>query len=530
MRLLESSWYPLAFAAYPVLSLLASNIREVDPAVAMRPMLLSLAGAWILVGGLRILAGSWREAALIGSLCILTFFSYGHIYSAVKNEVLFGVVIGRHRYLLPALGFLLVAFAVWVTRWKGSLARQTRILNLVGFALLVLPVLQLGRFAVQAEAGIRRVEAARAASPQLSLPASGYLPDIYYIVLDGYTRADALEGEFGFDNSAFVDSLVDLGFYVAECSRSNYAFTISSLAAALNMDYLIAWDKTSKELGSEINESWGLLRHSLVRRYLEDAGYMTIAFDTGHQWSRFTDADIYLSLEGKPLLLQELDPFESLLANSTAAMILAHREIQVFAGRAQAIDDHVPRAGFPLERYVEGQLFILDQLPEIPKIRRPTFAFVHLLTTHVPYVFTPEGDIWDDEGFYYGATKEPADEWHLQVGYLSAIEYTNLRMLEILRTIIAESQQPPIIVMHGDHGLRDENRLQILNAYYLPPYAKHMLYPHISPVNSFRVVFDGVFGTSLGLLEDLSYMEGAPEPEPETSPACLEAANSRALD
>ncbi len=32
-----------------------------------------------------------------------------------------------------------------------------------------------------------------------------------------------------------------------------------------------------------------------------------------------------------------------------------------------------------------------------------------------------------------------------------------------------------------------------------------MLYPTITPVNTFRVVFDGYFGGNYGLLEDTSY-------------------------
>ncbi len=93
-----------------------------------------------------------------------------------------------------------------------------------------------------------------------------------------------------------------------------------------------------------------------------------------------------------------------------------------------------------------------------------------------------------------------------------------------LEEILASSDIPPIIVMHGDHGLRDENRLQILNAYYLPAGGRKALYPTISPVNSFRVVFNECFGTRFELLPDLSYWEGDPNPRPETSPACMASA------
>jgi hypothetical protein len=45
----------------------------------------------------------------------------------------------------------------------------------------------------------------------------------------------------------------------------------------------------------------------------------------------------------------------------------------------------------------------------------------------------------------------------------------------------------------------------ILNAIYLPDGDARVLYPSISPVNTFRVVFNQYFGTDLELLPDRSY-------------------------
>ena len=48
-------------------------------------------------------------------------------------------------------------------------------------------------------------------------------------------------------------------------------------------------------------------------------------------------------------------------------------------------------------------------------------------------------------------------------------------------------------------------RFNILNAYYLPDIDIGILYPHITPVNSFRVVFNQYFGTDFELLKDKNY-------------------------
>ena len=46
-------------------------------------------------------------------------------------------------------------------------------------------------------------------------------PDIYFIVLDGYARADVLAKYYGFDNGPFIGGLRQRGFQVSEASRSN---------------------------------------------------------------------------------------------------------------------------------------------------------------------------------------------------------------------------------------------------------------------------------------------------------------------
>ncbi len=71
---------------------------------------------------------------------------------------------------------------------------------------------------------------------------------------------------------------------------------------------------------------------------------------------------------------------------------------------------------------------------------------------------------------------------------------------------LEKSTTPPIIIIQGDHGFWTGTNLPILNAYYLPGDAADALYPTISPVNSFRLIFDHYFGTDLGLLEDASYL------------------------
>jgi hypothetical protein len=176
---------------------------------------------------------------------------------------------------------------------------------------------------------------------------------------------------------------------------------------------------------------------------------------------------------------------------------------------------------FPFESHINRQLFILDQLPRLASIPGPKFVFAHILIPHLPFVFKPDGGIQTDTGFYSKDNFSPIDEEHIVNGYIDQIQFVNARMIPILQTIIDQSDLPPIIILMGDHGLNKDNRLLNLSAYYLPDNGEQALYPTITPVNSFRLIFDNYFNTDYGLLQDISYSKtGAPAPE--TYPNCIE--------
>jgi hypothetical protein len=522
MDIMKKPIHPIAFAVFPILTLLAHNIREVDALVAIRPTFLSIGVVILLLVLITTLIRSSQKAALLVSHIVILFFSYGHIYQTVKNTEVFNFIIGRHRYLI-ALYLVVLLSGIWfIIKKIKEPGEITRIVNLVSIGLLIYPTVVLVNFSIRTQSGLRNVSEVESFGQTLQTPESGTLPDIYYIVLDTYTRADALQRKFDFDNSPFLNDLRELGLYVAECSRSNYTYTLGSLTTTLNMDYLPHMEEILKILGLESDDLWILMKQSLVRTQLEEIGYTTVAFETGYEWSSIKDADIYLALHENPINLQRiLTPFESMLFDSTAALIYPHGKTQFIATLGGQRDDKDLNNGSVHRAYIEEQLFILDQLPKVSSIPEPTFTLAHLLIPHVPYVFDANGDIWSDPGFYSGERDEPIDDWHWQVGYTSEVEFINNRMLEIISSILANSETDPIIIIHGDHGFRDDNRLLIFNAYHLSDEAASKLYPHISPVNSFRLVFDSYFGTSFGLLPDVSFTLNETIPTPETSPGCL---------
>ena len=107
----------------------------------------------------------------------------------------------------------------------------------------------------------------------LHIPSGQTPPDIYYIILDSYGRTDLLASNLKYDNSAFISDLTKMGFYVADCSQSNYPRTDVSLGSSLNLDYLQNLNDKFVPKNEDRGQLWQSILHSTVRYELENAGY-----------------------------------------------------------------------------------------------------------------------------------------------------------------------------------------------------------------------------------------------------------------
>jgi hypothetical protein len=101
--------------------------------------------------------------------------------------------------------------------------------------------------------------------------------------------------------------------------------------------------------------------------------------------------------------------------------------------------------------------------------------------------------------------------------YRGQVAFISNKALETVETILSTSQRPPVIVLCSDHGSEFEvdwehpessnlrERMANLEALYLPGNAAKKLYPTMTNVNIFCVIFDSYFGADFPLLPDLSY-------------------------
>ncbi|UCE01399.1 MAG: hypothetical protein JSW67_08855 [Candidatus Latescibacterota bacterium] len=483
--------HPFFFAGFPVLFLYARNATQLSFAVVWLPLVVTLATAGALLLLLR-----WRlDAAKSGVLvtwAALLFFSYGHAARAFRNRDIDFLNLGVDGATLPLWFLLLSIGTILVLRTRRELWSVTRVLNIVGVTLVGLQI------ATVAYAHVTRQRtASREAETVAARPLLADLPDIYFIVLDGYGRADVLQRIYGLNNSRFLATLRELGFQVLEESRSNYCQTLLSLAATMNLDYiqhLLDVDPTSKDKRPAAR----LLRDNRLVEQLKGLGYTFVAFESGYEYTEFPGADHYLQ-PGR-----SLSEFENILV-ATTPLALAMR-----LGKSQ----------YDLHR--ERLDFILSKLPNVTEGRSPRFVFVHLVAPHPPFVFGPKGEPvsrqrsfdFSDGSFYYqtgGTRGEYVGKFRNQTIYITS------RVEESVRQLLARTaDDPPVVVLQSDHGpgsqldwfnLPKTNHLErfgILNAIHMPGHSTQ-IDARLSPVNTFRLLLNAYCGETLKPLEDRSY-------------------------
>jgi Sulfatase len=490
LQILNAPWYWATFAAYPVLALLAHNISQVRWTAGIRPLGLSLLAAALFFLLFRVIYRDWHRAAFAITALILLFFTYGQVYDQLSQK--------KVPHLALWLGGAWLLLAVLALAWSGR--RKTRFQG----AALVLNVISLGLVVYAAYMVIAEIPHAtrsnvpadpKASVRPLHLPAGETPPDIYYFILDSYGRTDLLKNNLEYDNSGFIANLEKQGFYVAQCSQSNYPRTDVSLGSSLNMDYLQNLNPKFTPQNEDRTQLWQSILNSDVADELKSAGYKTVAFATGFAFTEITSADVYITPSP---VWSPITEFEVLVLRTTP---LRHLQDLGWVNLEQ-IDG---------QRYRERTLLALNSMSRLAHMQGPKFAFIHLVIPHPPFVFLPDGSP-DDPSKYMDENGIYSQE-HYYKGYRQQADFISAQIEKAAATLISESAHPPVIVIQGDHSPWLQNgsdEFKILNAYYLPGH-NDLLYPSISPVNTFRLILDTYFGADYPLLKDESFYSPIPK-------------------
>lgn len=504
------AFFPYLFAVFPVVSILSSNAGKVPLYLAAKPIFIALvltASASLLLRP--ILSDAHKRGAVL-LLAVALFWSFGALVGAVRQFVQPGAAFSIAQRVFFVIAIALPGFyAVHrIRKSSHSFAPLSRFLNAMSLATLGAAAAWLAVNSMGSGAAplVLEMESAN--------PAGGNRPNIVYIVLDAYTRADLLEDAYGFDNSSFIQALEDRGFFVAGESYANYNMTTYSLASTLNLQLL---NGLAIRLGGDARPE-SLLGESLVIEQLRERGYHTVAFRSDTTEALRGKVDSFIEPD------RSIHEFHARLIEATPIRLIADRL------NARRQEQHGRRA-LLYDIHRDGVREKFERLESMAFGETPHFVFAHILSPHWPFVFGANGEA------VYPAVRYRLDmnfpSWEgptldeFTTGYAAQLQAVNAMTLRTLDGLL-EKNPNTIVVLQGDHGTRRsmlsdeafplEDRAReehaILNAFRFPggdPPAA--IGPAISSVNTFRVIFDELFGANLGLVEPEFFMFDPTEEE-----------------
>ncbi len=479
--------HPFFFGLFPVFSLLSANLVWASFHEAFLPaaVILVIASALWLV--LWPILPDARKRGLVISLFWLPFFSYGAVLDSLRERLNFHDMVGGGQVAGVGLTALLFAAALLyrLRRSPRTFAGLTTALNRLSTFMLAIALLS----CLVAVARGRATGEQQAAVPvRLDAAQRSQLPNVYFILCDAYPRADYLKDYFDFDNTPFLNQLLERDFFVANRSRSNYCHTLPSLASTLNLDYL-----DPNIVPRQFSENYPLLiplvRDNLVVRTLRAHDYEFVAIASGLFPTKMEDADRFI----RPGAFNNTE-YQQNLIDMTPVRSIMNR----------------------MDRLLWYQLvpFTLDTLAGLRRDDRPMFVFAHLLAPHLPHAYDRDGN--------FVTTFPPYKE-----GWRTVTEFLNKRLIEVVDEI--QSKEPnSIIVIQGDHGsntalqspeeyaadpwrgewrdyVRDRSA-NLLSVYVPEKDPAALFYPEMTPVNLFRILFDSYLQTDFGKLEDVTWI------------------------
>lgn len=489
---------PVLLSISFILSMFLDNINELLLGSLVKPVIIASISAILFMFLVSFFMRDKAKRDLMVSIFFLLFFSYGGIISIFKpiiSSIDLDFIIFTYWFIVLILAFIIIK------KTKRSLLSLNKFIFVVSIFAVLIPSIEIALYEYE-----KRLFSPMAKSP-LVLPAPDHssvtaeLPDIYYIVPDSMTSGEILKNNFAYDNSNFIRSLENLGFYVPTHSKSNYTKTFLSITSTLNMEYL---DYLSEHKNSsDITVVSPLLDENNVGKFLKSLGYKY--YQIGSWWDLTNDnplADENYTIEADSLGVIDLFGYS----------ILQTTMLKPF------LDNLMP-ASIKSNSFVgvrERVIFQFDKLSKIAELPGPKFIFAHIISPHGPYVFDATcGDL---------SATDRLNRMEKE-NYLNQLICTSAQIEDTVTKILENSKNPPIILIQSDEGIpyirnkftqvdsweeaSDDllkQKFPVFSAYYLPGVATSTMYSSISNVNSFRVIFNQYFSTNLPILDDKNYI------------------------
>jgi len=243
--------------------------------------------------------------------------------------------------------------------------------------------------------------------------------NIYILLLDMYAGSKSLEKLYNFDNSPFINSLKDSGFYVNEDIDSNYNRTLFTLSSCLNFKYL---ENVEYEIPSYA------ISYSDFFKIAKQLSYKIYYFNSFPIGMTVVDGIIDYSFS--------TDNKSYLIANLFFGKTVFHYLVK------EIFDKDIVSIIF------DTGYDIIKNSPKSDK----KLVFLHFLMPHEPFLYDENGIKFDG---YESEFIEKGDIRTInKYRYIQYLKYTNKKILELIQFIKENDKNNPIIIIFGDHGSR----------------------------------------------------------------------------
>jgi len=488
------NWHPLLLALYPILHLLARNTASVRPQAAYLSLAVTAVAVVIFWFTCSLVLRDRGKGTLLAALAAVLFFAHGHLLGLLGGATMTAEI-------LIAFGVLFLAVAGWLLfRWPGDPRPWNRALDVASLALVIMALVPV----VSSE--MRPPTNLPPSAGQTGIQAPlGYLPDIYIIILDAFGRADQLHTIYDVDLSGLQEHLARRGFVIAERAHANYCQTSLSLAALLNSAYLPELlPDYAPDLHDKTTLNAVVHRNRNVTR-LRAMGYQLVTLAGGSELSVQADPDV--NYRGGAL-----NEFQSTLLATTPLPVLADLFHQGKTGRLD-----------PFAQHSQTVRYQFRKLPNATAAAGPKLVFAHIISPHPPFVLGPDGEEIKPD---YGFTLRERRAWNGYVaGYAGQATWVAKQVQTTVDGILASSRRTPVILIMGDHGPASRwiknwrrtnsfdttdpgiitERMSLFLALLMPPGTGGEVYPTLTPINIFPLIYERCFGEPAVLKADHGY-------------------------
>ena len=130
--------HPILFSIYPVIFIFSENINLLPVTEIILPISIIVGITILMLFILKIKIKNRNKIALIISLIIITFFSYGHYYDIINGSEFADSEISRHRYLLIPYSGLAIIGIIFFIKSNRLFNNATTVINGISVSIIVL--------------------------------------------------------------------------------------------------------------------------------------------------------------------------------------------------------------------------------------------------------------------------------------------------------------------------------------------------------------------------------------------------------